>query len=474
VHDETFPCWSPDGNQIAFISNRSDDPDLNPDAHDVFVMPAGGGAPQRLETKIGSKFGLAFSPDGRWLTYVGSEGEGNWWRNNGLWVVPADGSAPARNLTEEHYLHVANSTLGDIADRPFTAPVWSADSKRIYFQVSRHGNTSLYSITLDGAIEELIAAGGVISNFTFDAGRRRLAYLWSHFRDPGQVWTRTVDEESARQLTRVNEAWLGALDLGTLEEVWYPGPDGNKLQGWILKPPGFDPTQRYPSILEIHGGPWLQYGNLFMHEFYYLAAHGYVVTFTNPRGGQGYGEAHGKAIHLDWGGPDYADVMAWADRVAQEPYIDRERMGVTGGSYGGFMTLWIIGHTDRFRAAVAQRPVSNAISFWGSSDVGYLFEDPWADNKPLWEDIAAYWDQSPMKYIGNATTPTLLIHSEQDLRCNPEQSYQAFQALKMLGVDTELILFPGESHGLSRGGRTDRRIARLEHILRWFETYLQP
>ncbi|MDT8306848.1 MAG: S9 family peptidase, partial [Anaerolineae bacterium] len=472
-YHETSPVWAPDGETIYFLSNRSEKPDLEPDLVDVFSIPAAGAEMERLETPIGTKSGLAASPDGEWLSYTSSEGKGNWWRNNSLWVLARDGSEPARNLTAETDLHISNSTLGDVADRPVTAPVWSVDSTKLFTQVSRHGRTSLYSVGLDGTVESLLAPEGAISDFTFDEARQTLAYIWGSFSDPGQIWLWDTAEEGYRQLTQLNESWFGAIDLGEIEEVWIKGADGNDLQGWILKPPGFDPEKTYPSILEIHGGPWLQYGQLFMHEFYTLAAQGYVVHFTNPRGGQGYGEVHSRAIHHNWGDRDYADVMAWTDSVAALPYIDTERMGVTGGSYGGYMTAWIIGHTDRFKAAVAQRVVSNALSFWGSSDVGIHFEDPWANCQPPWEAFEAYWRQSPVAYIGNATTPTLVIHSEQDMRCNLEQGTQLFLALRRLGVDTELVVFPEESHGLSRGGRTDRRVARLGHIVRWFDRYLK-
>jgi dipeptidyl aminopeptidase/acylaminoacyl peptidase len=216
----------------------------------------------------------------------------------------------------------------------------------------------------------------------------------------------------------------------------------------------------------------VQYGNFFMHEFYYLAAHGYVVYFCNPRGGKGYGEKHSKAIWNNWGTADYDDLMAWADLVQRKPYIDRKRMGVTGGSYGGYMTNWIIGHTNRFKSAVTQRSVSNFISMYGSSDVNWAFQYELGDQPP-WENFANYWRQSPIKYIGNVKTPTLVIHSEQDLRCAIEQGEQVFVALKKLGVNTEMVRFPDEPHGLSRGGRTDRRIERLKHILRWFDRYLK-
>jgi dipeptidyl aminopeptidase/acylaminoacyl peptidase len=239
-----------------------------------------------------------------------------------------------------------------------------------------------------------------------------------------------------------------------------------------MRPPGFDPGRRYPSIMEIHGGPFTQYGYTFMHEFNYLAGQGYVVYFCNPRGSQCYGEAHSRAIENNWGTADYDDLMAWADYMVAQPFIDPDRMGVTGGSYGGYMTGWIIGHTDRFRAAVAQRVVSNLVSMWGSSDFNWDFQNEFG-GRPPWENLANYWRQSPMAHIGRATTPTLVIHSEQDMRCDIEQGLQLYVALKYLGVDSELVLFPDESHGLSRDGRTDRRIVRLEHIARWFNTYLK-
>jgi dipeptidyl aminopeptidase/acylaminoacyl peptidase len=254
--------------------------------------------------------------------------------------------------------------------------------------------------------------------------------------------------------------------------VWFEGTTGNDLQGWILKPPSFDPSRAYPAIIEIHGGPRTQYGHLFMHEFYVLAAQGYVVTFCNPRGSRGYGEEHAKAIWNRWGSVDYDDLMAWTDLLEEKPYIDSQRMGVTGGSYGGYMTNWIIGHTDRFRAAITQRSVSNLISMYGSSDFNWSFQQEFGDQPP-WEAFESYWQQSPISHIGDATTPTLVIHSEDDLRCPIEQGEQIFVALKKLGVDTEMIRFPDEPHGLSRGGRTDRRVKRLEHILRWFDRYLK-
>jgi acylaminoacyl-peptidase len=261
-----------------------------------------------------------------------------------------------------------------------------------------------------------------------------------------------------------------------MEEVWYKGADKNDLQGWILKPPGFSASKKYASILEIHGGPQTQYGNHFMHEFYLLAAQGYVVHFTNPRGGTGYGREHTKAIIANMGDRDYADMMAWTDLIEKKPYIDKTRMGVTGGSYGGYMTAWIIGNTNRFAAAVAQRAVTNWVSMMGSSDFNWRFNDWMGDILP-WDgekEMLRIWRQSPMSKIGkHVKTPTMVIHSQMDQRVEQEQGEQLYVALRQMGVPTELVLFPDSPHGLSRTGRTDRRIERLNSIIRWMDTHLK-
>jgi dipeptidyl aminopeptidase/acylaminoacyl peptidase len=473
LFDEIEPCWSPDGKRIAFVSNRGPDPDLDPDAVDLYLAPVNGGEPRRLDTPLGRKRWPSFSPDGTRLAYIGREGRGMWWKNSELWVVPIDGSGPARNMTGSHDIYVGNGTLGDLSDRPTVRPAWSADSRRLYFQVTRHGDTGLQSVSLhDNGMKVVVNRPGSVGSFSIDKDGQKIACCHGCFTDPGQIWLHDFGGSDFSRLTTFNHQLLAGVTLGEIQEVWFKGRDDNDVQGWILKPPDFDPGKSYPSILEIHGGPWLQYGRTFMHEFYYLAAQGYVVYFCNPRGGQGYGETHSKAIDDNWGSVDYADLMAWVDTMVEQPYIDPERMGVTGGSYGGYMTSWIIGHTSRFRAAVAQRLVSNLISMWGSSDLNWSFQEAFG-GKPPWENLENYWRQSPMAHIGNATTPTLIIHSEQDMRCHPEQGLQLFVALKRLGVDTELVLFPNEPHGLSRNGRTNRRVVRLQHIFRWFDRYLK-
>ncbi len=471
-YDEHSPCWTPDGKNVVFVSNRCDEPDLRPDEMDLYMTPANGGELQRIEAPLGPKSLPSVSPCGRWVAYVGYEGANSPWKNAELWVASPDGSEAARSLTGAFDIAVGNDTISERGDGPATRPIWAGDSERVFFQVTRRGRTQLCSVTLDGALETVLDHDGIVGEFGFDRERSTVAWVDVSERSPGEVQAANGAGDAWRRISSHNDELMGMLDLGGVEEVWFPSPGGGELQGWILKPPGFDPSKSYPSIMQIHGGPWAQYGNVFMHEFQYLAAHDYVVYFCNPRGGRGYGEAHASAIREDWGGADYDDLMAWADYAQGLPYVDEERMGVTGGSYGGFMTNWIIGHTDRFKAAVTQRSVVNLVDFYGTSDTGWVWE-PVFSGSPPWEDFESYWRQSPLRYVGNALTPTLIIHSENDLRCPISQGEQLFTALKRLGVETELVRFPEESHGLSRGGRTDRRIRRLNHILRWFERHLK-
>ncbi len=473
VFDDLEPVWSPDGKRLAYTSNRAPDPDLDYDQIDVFEFDLETGQERLIPTPPGPKGKLSYSPDGRLIAYIGHEGKTLDWKNDSLWIVTADGSKAAINLTGKYDFHVNDWTIADISGHKLMPPTWSNDGQRLYFQVLHHGITRLDSIDVKtGELAPLLRDPGVVMEHNFDRAQRRLAYFFATMTDPGQIYLYEMETGQSRALTSLNRDWLDGVDLGEVEEMWFKGASGNDLQGWILKPPDFDAARKYPSVLEIHGGPLLQYGHNFMHEFYFLAANGYVVYFCNPRGGQGYGEEHARAIHGAWGTVDYDDLMAWTDFVAQKPYIDAERMGVAGGSYGGYMTNWIISHTHRFHAAVTQRSVSNIVSMWGSSDFNWAFQDTFLGKAP-YEDGQILWDRSPIKYFANVRTPTLVSHSEQDLRCPLEQDEQVYVALRKLGVPTRFIIFPEESHDLSRSGRTDRRIVRLKEFLAWFDRWLK-
>jgi dipeptidyl aminopeptidase/acylaminoacyl peptidase len=271
-----------------------------------------------------------------------------------------------------------------------------------------------------------------------------------------------------RLAARPDGALLDTLELATPEHLEIVGAGGQPVEGWFL--PGRGRGKR-PLILEIHGGPHSLYGNAFFHEFQVLAAQGYHVLYTNPRGSKGYGEKFCSDITGGWGILDYQDLTAAVDLIVQRPDVDATRLGVAGGSYGGYMTNWIVGHTDRFKAAVTMRCLSNFVSFYGTSDIGPWFGERELDGT-LHDNVERYWERSPLAYVKNVTTPILILHSEQDLRCPKEQAEQWFVSLRRLGKTAEFVLFPEESHDLSRAGRPDRRLLRLERITEWFARYL--
>lgn len=465
--NEMAPRWSPDVKQILFLSNRSEDQNIW--ETDLFVMPAEGGSIRKIITPPGPKTGAAFSPDGQRLAYIGREVSP--WKLVSLWAVPLDGSEPAQNLTERYDMAIAREMRGS----PLRVTLdWSNDGAKLFSIFEHHGHTDLYEVPVSdsgGFPGSLTGNDGLTLSFGFDREQSRLAYLQGNSSGPGEIMVRDMDGDPPRRLTGVSESFLAARELGEVEEIWFKGPTGNDLQGWILKPPGFDPSSLYPAVLEIHGGPQAMFDATFRFETYCLAAQGYVVFFCNPRGGTGYGEKHLAAIDCNWCSVDYDELMAWTDLVSSKPYVDGERLGVMGHSYGGVMTSWIVGHNDRFKAAVTSAPLINMISALGACLKHYLKLNV-ADCYP-WEDFEQWWRQSPLKYAGSVKTPTMIMVGEEDLACPVEQAAQFYLALQLAGVDTELILFPGEDHSIARLGRTDRRLARLEHIIRWFNRYLK-
>jgi dipeptidyl aminopeptidase/acylaminoacyl peptidase len=283
----------------------------------------------------------------------------------------------------------------------------------------------------------------------------------------------TASPGELHRITGFNNALFGELNVSTPEYMPYSGADNWPIDGWILRPPDFDPTRKYPMLVQIHGGPNTQYGYGFMHEMQMLAGAGYVVLYTNPRGSAGYGRDFALAVRGEWAVKDSLDIMAGVDTLLQKGYIDEQRLGVIGGSYGGFMTSWLVGHSDRFAAAVSDRAVNDRISFFGSSDIGSEFTINDMEVAP-WDDPERYRRMSPITYVKNIHTPLLIIHSESDLRCNIEQGEQMFAALKYMGREVLFVRFEGQSHGLSRGGHPKLRLERLRHIRSWFEQHITP
>jgi dipeptidyl aminopeptidase/acylaminoacyl peptidase len=300
---------------------------------------------------------------------------------------------------------------------------------------------------------------------------KRIAIVTTEIDRPTELFIGNDGE--SMQVSHVNDAWLNAVRPVKAIDLEVSSPDGTAIQAWLLPPFGLDESSgaRYPLIVQIHGGPHAMYSHAMFHEMQAMAAKGYGVVFCNPRGSAGYGQDFTMCTRGIWGEADMPDVMAALGAALALPWVDGERVGITGGSYGGYLTNWIIGHTDRFKAAVTQRCVSNFYSFFGTSDIGFDFGTYQSDGTP-WADAEKLLKHSPVSYVDKITTPLLILHSEQDLRCPIEQAEQMFAALRYLGRDVHFVRFPEEGHELSRSGTPSRRIARLRHLIGWFDTHL--
>ena len=341
------------------------------------------------------------------------------------------------------------------------------DGEHLYFITTELNNSYINRINKNGDIEKLTTNNGSIDGFDVLNGNIKFIGL----RGLRLQELYSLEEKKEVQLTKFNEWVINGKKLSTPEHLSFE-VDGVTIDGWIMKPVDFDKNKKYPGILDIHGGPKTVYGEVFYHEMQYWANEGYTVFFCNPRGSDGKGNEFAD-IRGKYGTIDYDDLMKFTDLILEKyPFIDRERIGVTGGSYGGFMTNWIIGHTKRFRAAASQRSISNWISKFGTTDIGYYFVDDQQAATP-WSDVEKLWFHSPMKYADKVVTPTLFIHSEEDYRCWLPEGIQMFTSLKYHGVDSRLIMFRGENHELSRSGKPKHRIKRLEEITNWFNKYLK-
>ena len=475
--DHANPAWSPDGKWLAYAANPDPNADLT-NVTDVWVTPVDGGtSPRRLTRGIGPAGMLAWSPDGTRIAYVGHDNAYRGATNSAVWTVPVAGGDPVC-LTRKFDRSVGHHVISDLRAHPGSGGLaWAPDGARIFFMYADGANSQIASVAVaDGAVRSETGGEHELIGCSLDQHARRVACVESDPLTPGEVAVRDLGGGSGalRRLTDMNGPLLRTLAVAVPARFEFASVDGWKIEGWVLRPVGTAKEERIPTVLEIHGGPHGAYGNAFFHEFQLLAASGYGVIYMNPRGSRGYGQTFTAATRHDWGGKDYEDLMRGVDHaVAAFDWIDAERLGVAGGSYGGFMTNWVVGHTRRFKAGVTMRSISNAYSQWGTSDLAYQ-KGFWEYPGDPWESPGFYLERSPITYVRQMRTPLLILHGENDLRCPIEQGEQLFVALKKQGTPTLFVRFPGESHDLSRNGQPKHRIERLRHILAWLETYLAP
>jgi dipeptidyl aminopeptidase/acylaminoacyl peptidase len=461
--EDANPAWTPDGKRVVFDAYRGERWDVELISR-LYVVDADGGEPMQLTGDDGSYETPAVSPDGARIAYRFSVEDGTEPHNTQIGVMNADGTG-ATILTA--------SLDRQCAPHPdFREPIWDGD--RILFTAEDGGNVHPYVVAADGSTEPQRLVDGELVVSMYDMRAGELVYTASTHTTLRELYA-GVD---GQKLTTVGDTFTAGRELVEPERFTAVSQDGYEVDAWIVRPAGFEEGKRYPTLLSIHGGPFTQYGTGFFDEFQVYAGGGYVVLFSNPRGGSGYSDEHGRAIRgpvgdagPGWGTRDYEDIMAVVDTAIEKfDFVDSERLGVIGGSYGGFMTSWIIGHTNRFKAAISERAVNNLVSMFGSSDVFWVFERQFGG--PLWENVDAYLERSPSTYAKDIETPVLILHSEDDLRCDIEQGEHLFTLLRLLGKDVEMLRFPAESHELSRAGSPIHRVQRFEAVLEWFGRYL--
>ena len=464
-HGDYAYDWSPDSQELVVVHHATKEPFREKPNKGVWRVDLTGRATKLEGLPAGDKESPRWSPDGRWIAYAGDVDEADPWgtRNTKLYLAPAGGGS-VRDLTGMTDHDLGAATLSDTKDASFGAAVeWKEDSSGVYVQIGTRGESQLGFVPLAGGVELLTQGrhnlsvgnpvGGAVAAIFGDA---------THLPEVA-----IVEDGKARLLTEFNNAVYEEIEIAEPEEVWIDTTDGLKVHGWVM-----GPRQGGPTVLQVHGGPHAQYGWAFFHEFQCQVAAGYTVVYTNPRGSKGYGEAWTAAIRGDWGHKDWEDVQA----VTAWMRPQAGKMAIMGGSYGGYMTNWAIGHTDVFDCAISDRCVSNMVSMAGNSDFpfnrdGYFKGYAWGGL----DDIAGLWRQSPIAYFKDVKTPTLVIHSVGDLRCNIEQGEQVFSALQMQGVPSRFVRYPAStSHGMSRSGPPDLRQHRLKEILGWLNRFMKP
>lgn len=415
--------------------------------------------------------GAKFSLDSRYVAYVGSDATFKNATHSNIYIYDTETNL-TQNVTESMDCPVGDYAIADIQQGLSAPSLFWTETNDLYFQFSTMGDVQLYYASLDGAIYPASPEGEHVYDYAIAKNGEFALIGVSNPIFPGELFVYEIAKGERKQVTHFNEQFLNEIQLSKPETILYQSTDELTIQGWLMKPINFEEGKKFPLIVEIHGGPHTMYGNTFFHELQLLSAQGYGVLYVNPRGSHGYSQAFVNAVRGDYGGGDYNDIMSGLDYVIREnSWIDSNRLGVTGGSYGGFMTNWIVGHTNRFRAAVTQRSISNWVSFFGVSDIGYYFTE-WQIGTDML-DPEKLWEHSPLKYSKNIETPLLILHSELDFRCPIEQAEQLFITLKSMGKGTRFVRFPDNDHNLSRTGTPNLRIERLHQIVTWFEDYLK-
>ncbi|MBW8866384.1 MAG: S9 family peptidase [Acidobacteria bacterium] len=454
--NDSDPQWSPDGMKIAFVSDRTGQAFDESHNTDVWVIDANGGALTKISDHQESDNSPRWSPDGRTIAFISAVPEKSHPR---IWVAPASGGA-------------ASKAVADNIDLIPTGLRWSADGRALFFETGVKGTSQLYRVDLAARRAAAITSGErTVHLVDINEKTGRLAYGVNDPTHLDDLYVADLAGRNEKQLTFLNASLYKQLQLVPVERVSYKGADGWDVDGFFMKPVGWQPGRKYPMILTIHGGPAGMFGYDWYHEFQVYAAHGWAVFFTNPRGSTGYGEKFERGIELNWGGKDYVDVMNGVDAaLAKYPWVDADRLGVTGGSYGGFLTNWIVSHTNRFKAAVTLRSISNFVSDDGTRDGAYGHADDFTGD--IFDKFDLYWNASPLKYVKNVRTPTLVLHSDNDFRVPIEQGEQWFRALRHFGVPSEIVFFPRENHNLTRTGEPKHLVESINWQVYWFERYI--
>ena len=459
-YDHGAPVWSNDGKSLFFSANFHPEEDFEPANSEVFELDLNDNSVSALTDRFGSDDSPTLSPDGTKIAYTGNDDTFQGYELTQLYVMNTDGG---------------NSRLlsGDF-DRDIGNVQWASDGKGLYFQYDEEGDSKIGHITLEGKVTTIAEGLGGLSmgrpynaaDFTV-SNNGKFAYTLGGTQHPSDL--AVADKKGTKRLTFLNDDLFSFRNLGEVEEIWWNSSfDDRKIQGWIVTPPNFDPNKKYPFILEIHGGPFQSYGSVYSAEIQAYAAAGYVVLYSNPRGSTSYGAEFGNLIHHDYPNHDYEDLMSGVDAVIAKGYVDTDNLFVTGGSGGGVLTAWIVGKTDRFKAAVVAKPVINWTSFVLYADGAAFFSKYWFGKKP-WEDPENYFRRSPLSYVGNVTTPTMLLTGEEDYRTPIAESEQFYTALKLEGVETAMVRIPGSGHGIAN--RPSNLVAKIASVLTWFNKY---